>query len=241
MPQPRRLVVIPARRESTRLPHKLLLAESGRPLLAHTIEQAQKTGADQILVAVDGPELAEVASQAGAETVLTDPDLASGSDRVWAAVSGFEDHPHVVNLQADEPEMQPEAVDALFEALAGDAKVATLCAPFPPDLNPDDPAAVKVVGDVHGNALAFSRAKIPHEGPDWLHLGVYAYSWATLRTFAQTPPSPLEQTERLEQLRFQDLGIPIRLVHLSQGFSGIDTRKDYDAFLARVARTSPQS
>ena len=241
MARVQRLVVIPARRQSHRLPDKLLLAESGRPLLAHTIERALQTSADQVLVAVDGPELAKVAEDAGAQSVLTDPALASGSDRVWAAVQGMETQPHVINLQGDEPEMDPAAVDSLFQALDQGAEVATLCAPWPTEVEPNDPAAVKVVFDAKLRALFFSRQAIPHEGPHWLHLGVYAYSWSSLSRFATTPPAPLERQERLEQLRFLELNIPIHLVQLSQAFAGIDTRKDYDAFLARITHPSSQS
>ncbi len=233
------IVVVPARRAATRLPHKLSLAESGKPLLAHTLERClESRRADRVVAAVDGEELAEVARAAGAEAVLTEPALPSGSDRVWAAVQRFPAAEHIVNVQGDEPEMDPAAVDSLFASLSGGAEVATLCAPWPTATEHQDPAAVKVVRAADGRALYFSRAPIPHpriEGGavPLLHLGVYAYTRAALGAFASSPPSPLERTEGLEQLRFLERGTPVQVLDWPHAFPGIDTRADYDAFLQR--------
>ncbi len=244
MPRSVRLVVVPARRESTRLPDKLLLAESGRPLLAHTLERCLASRrADRVVAAVDCPELAAVARAAGAEAVLTDPQLPSGSDRVWAAVAGLPEATHVVNVQGDEPELDPAAVDALFGALAGGAEVATLAAPWPAGTDHADPAAVKVVRAADGSALYFSRAPIPHPRHPGvvvplLHLGVYAYTRPALAAFASSPPSPLERAEGLEQLRLLENGTPIQVIEWPRAFPGIDTRADYEAFLARLTTGS---
>lgn len=234
-------MIIPARRASTRLPEKLLLAESGRPLLAHTIERclALRTPA-RVIAAVDDLELQSVAREAGAESVLTSPACASGSDRVWEAARGIPAR-FIVNVQGDEPEVEPEAVDAVFAGLAAGAAVATLAAPMPPGVRPDHPAAVKVVTDLAGRALYFSRAAIPYprraDGAEpRLHVGVYGYTRAALERFAALPPTPLELTEGLEQLRFLEHGESIRVLEWPRAFPGIDTREDYDAFLERTAQ-----
>lgn len=234
------LVVVPARRESTRLPDKLLLAESGRPLLAHTLERCLAAGrAERVVAAVDGPELAEVARAAGAEAVLTPPELPSGSDRVQAAVEKLGGAERIVNVQGDEPEIDPAAIDRLADALADGAEVATLAAPFPTGADPADPAAVKVVRDLAGNALYFSRSLVPHRrradgAAPLLHVGVYAYTGAALAAFAAAAPTPLERAEGLEQLRFLERGVPVRVLDWPAAFPGIDTRADYDAFLDRI-------
>lgn len=231
--------MVPARRASTRLPDKLLLAESGRPLLAHTLERclaARRPAA--VLAAVDGPELAAVAREAGVEAVLTPPALPSGSDRVWAAIRDRPEVARVVNVQGDEPELDPAAVDALLEALEPGAPVATLAAPFPPGGDPADPAAVKVVTDLAGRALYFSRSLLPHPrnpgaAAPKLHVGVYAYTREALARFAGRSPTPLERAEGLEQLRFLEHGEAVAVVPWPRAFPGVDTPADYAAFLAR--------
>jgi 3-deoxy-manno-octulosonate cytidylyltransferase (CMP-KDO synthetase) len=249
-------IVIPARRASTRLPEKLLLADSGRPLLAHTLQQCLKVAglcADlgewkppRVIAAVDCPELQQVAIDAGAEAVLTDPSLPSGSDRVWAVLEQQPQITHAVNVQGDEPEMDPAAILMLLQALHQGAEVATLCAPLETSAF-EDPSAVKVVRNLTGDALYFSRAPIPHPRSDdgkvapRLHLGIYGYSRAALRQFARTDPSPLEKCEGLEQLRFLEHGIPVRVMDWPHAFPGIDTPSDYDAFLTRLNRTTPPS
>lgn len=233
------IVVVPGRRAATRLPDKLLLAESGRPLLAHTIERCLGARrADRVLAAVDGEELAAVARAAGAEAVLTDPALPSGSDRVWAAAQAVPEARFIVNVQGDEPEIEPGAIDLLIEALEGGAAVATLAAPWPAGVAHDDPAAVKVVKARDGSALYFSRAPIPHPRrpggvAPLLHVGVYAYARAALAAFAASSPTPLELTEGLEQLRFLERGQAIAVLDWPRAFPGVDTRSDYEAFLAR--------
>lgn len=244
----RTVVVVPARAASTRLPGKLLLAESGRPLLAHTLERclAARRPA-RVVAAVDCEELAEAARAAGAEAVLTDPDLPSGSDRVWAAAQALPDAARLVNVQGDEAEIEPEAVDAVCAALEEGAEAVTLSAPLPDEAF-GDPAAVKVVTALDGRALYFSRAPIPHPrtagaAAPRLHVGVYGYARATLAAFAGWAPTPLERAEGLEQLRLLEHGVALRVLEWSHAFLGIDTRKDYDAFLRRLAslgrRSSP--
>lgn len=233
------VVVVPGRGASTRLPRKMFLAESGQPLYAHTLKRvlAART-ADRVLAAVDGPELAAVARAAGAEAVLTDPALTSGTDRVWAAVKDLPEAAIVLNVQGDEPEIEPGAVDAVIAAVRAGAEVATLAAPMPAGAF-EDPARVKVVCDLNGDALYFSRAGIPYRrlpGPraPFLHLGIYGFRREALARFTAWEPSGLELTEGLEQLRLLEHGVRIRVLRWEQAFAGIDTRADYDGFLSRL-------
>jgi len=234
-------VILPARRASSRLPDKLLLAESGQPLLAHTIQQCLRAEQARVIAAVDCLELAEVAEAAGAEVVMTDPDLASGSDRVWAAVQAQADLRWIINVQGDEPEIDPEVIGMLLDRLRSGAQVATLCAPLA-DEHFADPACVKVVRGTGGQALYFSRSAIPYprnpavsSAQPRLHVGVYAYTREALARFAVAAPTPLEQCEGLEQLRFLEHGVSIEVLDCAHSFPGIDTRSDYDAFLRRLS------
>ncbi|MFQ5748960.1 MAG: 3-deoxy-manno-octulosonate cytidylyltransferase [Planctomycetota bacterium] len=240
-PAEERIVVVPARRASTRLPGKLLLAETGRPLLAHTLEHCLEARApSRVVAAVDGPELAQVAEAAGAEAVLTDPALPTGSDRAWAILEKLPPGTQAVDVQADEPEIDPSSIDALFGALAEGSRVVTLSAPFPSGMDPEDPSGVKVVAASDGRALFFSRSRIPYPRgpgcPPRLHLGVYGYTREALARFAASPRSPLELAEGLEQLRFLEIGEEIRVLAWPRAPCGINTRADYDAFLERVAQ-----
>ncbi len=241
------VVVVPARRTSSRLPEKLLLAESGQPLLAHTLKQCLRAKRiHTVIAAVDCSELATIAEKAGAKAILTDPKLASGSDRVWAAIQEDDSIQAVINVQGDEPEIAPTAIDAIADALEAGATVATLSAPLPADAWGDS-AAVKVVTDPKGQAISFFRESPPIElfdGDDSaprLHVGVYGYSRGSLEKFAQTPPCADELEARLEQLRLFFLKIPIQVLNWPTAFAGIDTRLDYDRFLKRLESPAPPS
>lgn len=240
----RTLVVVPARRASSRLPEKLLLAESGTPLLAYTLQACRSAQLpDGVVAAVDDPVLLEVAQAAGVEAVLTDPELPSGTDRMWAAAQAYPDAEFLVNVQGDEAEIEPDAIDAVCLALHQGCPAVTLSAPLPAEALAD-PAAVKVVSNLNGDALYFSRAGIPYArkaggpGPR-LHLGVYGYRREVLERFAAWQPTPLERTECLEQLRLLEHGVALRVLEWPHAFAGIDTRKDYDAFLQR--RSTPDA
>jgi len=240
----RAVVVVPGRLASDRLPRKLLLAESGRPLYAHVLERCRGARrADAVIAAVDGDELAAAAAGTGAQVVRTPPDLASGTDRVWAAVRDDPTVRLVVDVQGDEPEIEPEAVDAVFAALEDGAAAVTLAAPLPPE-RAGDPDCVKVVCDLAGRALYFSRAAVPHPRRPGgvaprLHVGVYGFQREVLERFASWPPTPLERTEGLEQLRLLEHGVALTVLDWPRAFPGIDTRRDYDAFLERVGRAAP--
>lgn len=235
------LICIPARLESTRLPRKLLLAESGAPLLLHTCQQAAKAfGAASVLVCADHPSLVEAVTAAGFAAVLTSPDHQSGTDRI-AEAAATRTHPVVVNVQGDEPEIDPEHIRTV--ALLLDhcpwAQMATLATPGE-DGDQDDPNAVKVVLGHGQRALLFSRAPVVFsrdhgrtEQHCLRHLGIYAYRKPFLLSYQQLPASRLEAVEKLEQLRALEAGHQIACAVVAHAAPGIDSRPDYDAFLAR--------
>lgn len=241
-------IVIPARLASTRLPEKLLLRETGKTVLQHTYESARAarrpTG---IIVAVDSPRLQKEVESFSGQAFLTDPELPSGTDRV-AAVARHMPESHVfINVQGDEPEISGEAIDLVAQLLEDHptADVATLAAPIRQRERLDDPACVKVVCDNRGRALYFSRSTIPHarswddallscDPPAFLqHIGIYGYRREFLLSLSELPPSPLEQLERLEQLRFLQAGCEIVVGVIAEPTQGIDTWNDYRAFVRR--------
>lgn len=236
-------IVIPARLASTRLAEKLLLAETGLPLIAHTYHAAQKSRLSSgVTLAVDHERLAQVAQQIGADWVMTDPLAASGTDRVAEVARACPDIDIFVNVQGDEPEISGDSIDRVIELLASTpaAMVATLATPIHDRKDIEDPACVKVVCSHAGMALYFSRSVIPYPrdaseiaGSYLQHLGIYAYRREFLLGLGQMPASPLERVEKLEQLRFLQAGHPIAVGIVSHSARGIDTREDYDAFLVR--------
>jgi 3-deoxy-manno-octulosonate cytidylyltransferase (CMP-KDO synthetase) len=200
-------------------------------MLAWVYEAARACPAlDEILIATDSPEVMALCAANAWPAVLTSPELASGSDRVHAIA---QTHPAdiYVNIQGDEPLLRPEHIAALLAPFADPAvQVATLKVLCTPE-NLANPNAVKVVTAIDGNALYFSRATIPYDrddagAPAWKHLGLYAYRAAALERFHALPPSPLELTERLEQLRFLENGIPIHVAATEYDTIGVDTEDD---------------
>jgi 3-deoxy-manno-octulosonate cytidylyltransferase (CMP-KDO synthetase) len=242
------VVVIPARFASTRLPQKMLLCDTGKPLLQYTYEAAcaaRRPGA--VVVATDHPEIARVVERFGGRVIMTSPDCASGTDRVAAAARQLPDAQIIVNVQGDEPEISPTAVDAVIELLEANpsAGMATLATPIRDASQLTNPACVKVVCDDAKRALYFSRSQIPFiRDPDpsqpfnqppvfFQHLGLYAYRRAELLRFAALRPSSLEQAEKLEQLRLLQSGGTIVVDTVAHASSGIDTPADYAAFVQR--------
>jgi len=243
-------LILPARLASVRLERKLLLAETGRPLLAHTVERALEAAAasagriSRVLVAADCRDLAEVARAAGAEAVLTDPGHRSGTDRIAEAAAGLAEEA-VINLQADEPEIPVAAVLELAGLILGSPEevMATLAAPISSEEELSNPNVVKVVRGSSGHALYFSRAPIPFprdghkSGPLGLrHLGIYAYRREFLLAYSRLPASRLEETEKLEQLRALEAGQRIACAVVEPLPEGIDTPESYAAFVARQKR-----
>src|SRR3954454_6141004 len=239
------VAVIPARFGSTRLPGKPLLSETGRPLIQHVVEAAQKASRiARVIVATDDSRIVEAVARFGGECVMTRADHPSGTDRVAEVARTLPDARIVVNLQGDEPEISPEALDLVVSVLEADdaAAMATLATPIRTEAVYRDPSCVKVVCSQAGRALYFSRAPIPchRDGlpdpstpPGYLHLGLYAYRREFLLRLAGLPPSALETTEKLEQLRVLEAGYAIAVGIVDEPSVGIDTPDDYRAFVER--------
>ena len=246
-------VVIPARMHSTRLPGKMLLRETGRSLLEHTHEAACRAKTPlAVVVATDHEKIAAEVRRFGGEAMITSPDHASGADRVAEAAERLPGFDVYVNVRGDEPELDPAAIDRVVELLQEDpsAPMATLAAPIHEPQRLHDPACVKVVFDRSGRALYFSRSPIPfvRDAQAALeescggalfhhHIGLYAYRREFLLQLAQLPPSPIENAEKLEQLRVLEAGETIRVGVVDEAAQGIDTPSDYAAFVQRHCRS----
>jgi 3-deoxy-manno-octulosonate cytidylyltransferase (CMP-KDO synthetase) len=235
-------IIIPARFGASRLPGKPLADIHGKPLVARVVERAcQANGIDIVVVATDDGRIAEAARRAGAEVVLTGP-AETGTDRVAMAARVLLPRPSlVVNLQGDEPLIEPAAIEALVHAMdEGGPEMATMARPLVAG-EWERPEVVKVVTDLSGNALYFSRAPIParrEPGPPPLaraHVGMYAYTAAFLERFAALEPGRLEREERLEQLRALEHGFRIRVVDTTYSGFGVDTEQDLERARALVA------
>lgn len=240
-------VVVPARYASERLPGKPLALIAGKPLVVWCYERARAAGAEQVVVAVDDPRIAEVVRAAGGEAEMTSPDHPSGTDRLAevAEQRGWNDDAIVVNLQGDEPLVPPELLSRLAGALDAhpSAGIATMAVRITEPAEVFAESAVKVVLDDRGFALYFSRAPIPwvrgsfggadptlpRDVPFLRHLGLYAYRVSTLRRLSSTPRSMLESAESLEQLRALSVGIPIHVTVLDHAPPpGVDTPADLE-------------
>jgi 3-deoxy-manno-octulosonate cytidylyltransferase (CMP-KDO synthetase) len=236
--------IIPARYGSTRFPGKPLVPIAGKPLLQHVVEQCHKAWTlGEVIVATDDARIAEVASRF-ARVELTAPDHPSGTDRV-AEVAARCQCDGVINIQGDEPLVDPAAINEVACALA-DHEMSTAAAPLRDPADYENPNVVKVVVSVDGRALYFSRRTIPYlrdaagravseqlaAYPFLKHLGIYGYQRPTLLRLVQLPVSPLEQAERLEQLRALEHGIPIAVATVDCPSVGVDVPDD----VARVER-----
>jgi 3-deoxy-manno-octulosonate cytidylyltransferase (CMP-KDO synthetase) len=237
-------IVIPARYASRRLPGKPLLRATGKYLLQHVYERAcQARRASQVVIATDDPRITAAARSFGGTVVTTRRDHPSGTDRVAEVAQQLEAEV-IINLQGDEPLVDPAALDLLPTLLQQDneADMATLAAPITSMERWQDPNCVKVVCDALGRALYFSRSSIPHvrdgqpdfsaKPPRFLqHLGLYAYRRPFLLNLASLPPEPLEELERLEQLRVLARGRKIQVGIVRQAAIGVDTYEDYQHFV----------
>jgi 3-deoxy-manno-octulosonate cytidylyltransferase (CMP-KDO synthetase) len=235
------LGVIPARLGSTRLPRKVLREIAGRPMLWHVWQSArQARSLSAVLVATDAEEVVQACRGLGIPTLLTSPDHASGTDRVWE-VSQHRSADVYVNIQGDEPLVTAAHIERLIEPFRNPhAQVSTLCIRATKDEIPN-PNVVKVVRDPEGRALYFSRHPIPydrdgHGAVRMKHIGLYAYRRSALEAFHRSPASPLELTERLEQLRFLENGIAIMVIETDEPTIGVDTEEDLRAVEALLAR-----
>jgi 3-deoxy-manno-octulosonate cytidylyltransferase (CMP-KDO synthetase) len=249
----RTAIVIPARYASSRLPGKPLLKSTGKYLVQHVYERACRSRrADAVIVATDDPRIAAAVESFGGQCVMTRRDHPSGTDRV-AEVARSLDAEVVINLQGDEPQIDPAALDLLPDLLADDAEavMATLAAPITADAAYRDPNCVKLVRDGRGRALYFSRSPIPfvRDGlPDFTsrperflqHIGIYAYRREFLLEIASQPPADIERSEQLEQLRVLALGRPIQVGVIPHAGRGVDTFDDYRRFAATHRLPAPE-
>jgi 3-deoxy-manno-octulosonate cytidylyltransferase (CMP-KDO synthetase) len=246
------VIVIPARYASSRLPGKPLLRQTGKYLIQHVYERALLARrADAVVIATDDPRIAAAAGHFGGRVVLTRRDHPSGTDRVAEVARGL-DAEIVVNLQGDEPLIDPASLDLLIDLLrhSPDADMATLAAPLATAEQWHNPHCVKVVCDESGRALYFSRSPIPFVrdgGPDLAarparflqHVGLYAYRRDFLLRLAALPPHPLEQLEKLEQLRALAHGCRIPVGLVERPTLGVDTYDDYLRFVAIFRQARP--
>jgi 3-deoxy-manno-octulosonate cytidylyltransferase (CMP-KDO synthetase) len=242
-------VVIPARYASTRFPAKILASETGRPLVQHVVDQVRKCKrVREVIVATDDPRIVSALQPFGTKTVLTDPGHPSGTDRIAEVAAHLPDD-IIVNVQGDEPEIEPEIVDGLVELLENPRRqMATAATPFPPDADPGDPNLVKVVMDQAGRAMYFSRLPIPflrdaahgHKPTYYLHLGIYAYARPFLLKLAGWKPTPAEHAEMLEQLRVLEHGEAISVLKVDRATHGIDTPEQYQSFVKRYRERHEQ-
>jgi 3-deoxy-manno-octulosonate cytidylyltransferase (CMP-KDO synthetase) len=242
-------VVIPARLASSRLPRKLLLSETGKPLLQHTYEAARRAERPAgLCVAADHDEIAFAVRAFGGSVRMTSPDCASGTDRVAEVARHLPEADIIVNVQGDEPELAGSSIDRVVQLLEEDPalEMSTLATPIRDRKQLEDPACVKVVFDAAGRALYFSRSPIPH-AREWKnsllsdnpphfhqHVGLYAYRREFLLRLASLPRTPLEKLENLEQLRVLENGHAIAVGVVDEPTVGIDTPEDYRAFVSRT-------
>ncbi|HET6251546.1 MAG TPA: 3-deoxy-manno-octulosonate cytidylyltransferase [Tepidisphaeraceae bacterium] len=241
-------VVIPARFGSTRFPAKILAAKTGIPLVQHVVERVRLCAkVREVIVATDDARIVDALRPFNTRAVLTSPSHQSGTDRIAEVAATLRDE-IIVNVQGDEPEIEPGVVDALITRLEENSEeMATAATPFPEGADPNDPNLVKVVIGLRGQAIYFSRSIIPFNRdattallqPYYLHLGIYAYRREFLLNFASWKPTPLEQTEKLEQLRALEHGRSIFVLKVDRATHGIDTPEQYAEFVRRQKAQRP--
>jgi 3-deoxy-manno-octulosonate cytidylyltransferase (CMP-KDO synthetase) len=229
------LILIPARMGASRLPGKPLAEIAGEPMIVHVWRRAQEAGIGRVAVATDSEAIAACVAKAGGQAVMTRPDHASGSDRIFEALRTVDPACRaeiIVNLQGDLPTLAPADIAAVLPPLADSVvDIATLAAEIADAGERSDPNVVKVVGSPVGpgrlRALYFTRAQAPSgDGPLFHHIGLYAYRRAALARFVSLPPSPLELREKLEQLRALEAGMRIDVTIVASVPLGVDTPAD---------------
>lgn len=237
-------IIVPARLESTRFPHKLLSEVGGKPLIIITAERISAMGPEfDLFFAVDGKEIGNLLEDSGYQTIYTDPFLPSGTDRI-ASANKILQHEKIINVQADEPMVDRTHLIGLTEALEEkEASMSTLAVPFDSKDDFTDPNQVKVVLDEKGFALYFSRSPIPYDQSGQTqfasfqekfsalrHIGMYGYRSDFLQKFSQTKLGELEKIERLEQLRALEMGAKIAVSMVEHPTIGIDSPEDLQRF-----------
>ena len=228
-------VIIPARWASTRFPGKPLVNLRGKPLVQHVWERANRAKrVGRVIVATDDMRVAEAAFAFGAEVALTSPKHPTGTDRLAEVAGKLKSAAIILNVQGDEPDIAPSTIDRLVRALQDDPGLGMVTAANPVTSLADvqNPHVVKVVTDLAGRALYFSRSVIPHDrdghrGIRYLrHQGIYGYRRKVLLAFVKWKPTPLEQAEKLEQLRALEHGIAIGVIVVRRGSVGVDVPGD---------------
>ncbi|MFK7758636.1 MAG: 3-deoxy-manno-octulosonate cytidylyltransferase [Phycisphaerales bacterium] len=256
------VAIIPARLGSTRFPRKALANDTGKPMVVHVCEQAAKANSvGKVVVATDAIEIKAAVESSGYEAVMTDPAHTNGTSRLAeaATILGLQDDQVVVNVQGDEPEIEPAVIDGAIEAVWNQVThpwysevgpvnpaVGTVVSPMGHSSSQSaDPNIVKAVlgrvesGSQIAQALYFSRAQIPHDRDGshecvyYRHVGIYAYTVHALAQYVDLESSPLEQAESLEQLRWLEYGFPISAAIRDSSHSGIDTQEQYRSFVDR--------
>lgn len=240
------VAIIPARMASTRFPGKMLAADTGTPLIVHVAQAAAKAASlSRVVVAADDPRILDAVRSRGIDAVLTSTDHPNGTSRLAEAADllGLPADTIVVNVQGDEPEIEPSVIDAAVGALAGHptAAVSTVAAPMTPADDPANPNIVKVVCRRDGTAMYFSRSRVPFvrdakpgQIPPLRHVGLYCYRRSFLATYRSLTATPAEQAESLEQLRVLEHGYSIAVAVVPDaGNPGIDTPEQYAAFVSR--------
>lgn len=242
----RALAVIPARFASTRFPGKPLADRTGKTLIQHVVERARLAKrVGRIIVATDDARIADAVRAFGGEVCMTREDHPNGTSRIAEVVQGIAeaDSRIVVNVQGDEPEIEPAVIDQLIDGLIADADapMATLASDFAADEDATDPNIVKLILNQRGRAMYFSRSLIPYDRDKrgirpLKHPGLYAYRRDFLLKYVTLPATPLEQIEQLEQLRALEHGYAIAVVKTAVKHHGIDTPEQYEAFVQRMSR-----
>jgi 3-deoxy-manno-octulosonate cytidylyltransferase (CMP-KDO synthetase) len=243
-------VVIPARYGSTRFPAKILASETGKPLVQHVVDRAKRAlRVREVIVATDDQRIVDALRPFETRCVMTSPAHQSGTDRIAEVARGLGDD-IIVNVQGDEPEIEPEIIDALVERLESTTDdMATAATAFREGMDVADPNLVKVVSGIDGRAIYFSRSPVPFwrdrtGGPAptyYLHLGIYAYRREFLLQFSSWPPTFLESTEKLEQLRALEHGRSIYVLTVDRATHGIDTAEQYADFVRRSQGSGARS
>jgi 3-deoxy-manno-octulosonate cytidylyltransferase (CMP-KDO synthetase) len=246
MTETRILVLIPARMAATRLPGKPLLDIAGVPMIVHVIRRAEAAGIGRVAVATDTPEIAAAVTAHGFQAIMTRADHPSGSDRIYEALGKLDPRGEaeiVVNLQGDFPTIHPDNIRSVLTPLADPAvDIATLAAEIHTEDESTAPSVVKAIGSPVSpgrmRALYFTRATAPWgDGPRYHHIGLYAYRRAALERFVSLPPSPLEQQEKLEQLRALEAGLRIDIMIVDTVPRGVDTAADLETARQILAKS----
>jgi 3-deoxy-manno-octulosonate cytidylyltransferase (CMP-KDO synthetase) len=246
MTDPRILVLIPARMAATRLPGKPLLEMAGLPMIVHVLRRAEAARIGRVAVATDTAEIADAVMAHGGQAVMTRADHASGSDRIFEALGSLDpggEAEVVVNLQGDFPTISPDNIrDVLAPLDDPEVDIATLAAEIHSEEEALNPNVVKAIGSPIGprrlRALYFTRATAPHgDGPRYHHIGLYAYRRKALERFVRLAPSPLEQQEKLEQLRALEAGMRIDIGIVDTVPRGVDTPADLEATRQLLAKS----